>query len=97
MTTCLVTDSNKLIPYQGENFFNNTIEANNQLIDKILLGICESNSQIARLFNYPELLVVDTNPKTSYTIIANALRAGINVLTPSLPISAAKKFRNLLP
>ena len=84
MTTCLVTDSNKLIPYQRENFFNNTIEANNQLIDKILLGICESNSQIARLLNYPDLLVVDTNPKNAYPIIANALRTGINVLTPSL-------------
>lgn len=84
MTTCLVTDSNKLIPYQRENFFNNTIEANNQLIDKILLGICESNSQIARLLNYPDLLVVDTNPENAYPIIANALRAGINVLTPSL-------------
>jgi len=96
MTTCLVTDSNKLIPYQGENFFNNTIEANNQLIDKILLGICESNSQIARLFNYPELLVVDTNPKTSYTIIANALRAGINVLTPSLPHFSSEKIQELI-
>lgn len=96
MTTCLVADSNKLIPYLGENFFNNTIEANNQLIDSILLGICKSNSQIARLFNYPELLVVDTNPKTSYTIIANALRAGINVLTPSLIYFNSKKIQEFI-
>lgn len=96
MTTCLVTDSNKLIPYQRENFFNNTIEANNQLIDKILLGICESNSQIARLLNYPDLLVVDTNPKKTYTIIANALRAGINVLTPSLLHYSSENIQELI-
>jgi len=96
MTTCLVTDCNNLIPYQGENYFNNTIEANNQLIDDILLSICESNSQIAKLFNYPELLVVDTTPKTSYTIIANALRAGINVLTPSLIHFSSEKIQDLI-
>lgn len=96
MTTCLVTDSNKLIPYQRKNFFNNTIEANSQLIDKILLGICESNSQIARLLSYPDLLVVDTNPKKAYTIIANALRAGINVLTPSLLHFNSEKIQELI-
>lgn len=96
MTTCLITDSNNLIPYQGENYFNNTIEANNQLIDDILLGICESNSQIAKLFNYPELLVVDTSPNTAFTIVANALRAGINVLTPSLIHFSSEKIQELI-
>jgi hypothetical protein len=96
MTTCLVTDSYKTIPYQGENFFNNTIDANNHLIDEILLGICESSTQIAKLFNYPELLVVDTSPKTAYTIIANALRAGINVLAPSLLHFSSEKIQELI-
>ncbi|HDP74731.1 MAG TPA: hypothetical protein ENN49_02460 [Bacteroidales bacterium] len=96
MTTCLVTDSNKIIPYQEEKFFNNTIDANNQLIDEILLGICKSSTQIAKLFNYPELLVVDTSPKTAYTIIANALRAGINVLTPSLLHFSSEKIHELI-
>ncbi|MEW5845834.1 MAG: hypothetical protein AB1777_06155 [Bacteroidota bacterium] len=96
MITCLVTESNKLSQYSGNNFFNHTIEANYQLPDDILQGICEINPQTIGVFKHSELLVVDTNSKASYTITANALRAGINVLTPNLINYSSEQIQELI-
>lgn len=96
MITCLVTESHKLSLYSENSFFNHTIEACNQLPDNILEGICESNSEIVSIFKHSELLVVDTNNKASYAITANALRAGISVLTPNLIYFSSDQIQELI-
>lgn len=84
MTTGLVTESPKLAQYPGSNYFNHTIEVDSNLLDAILLNLCQNNSKTANVFNNSELIVVDTSPNKSFTIIANALRAGVNVISPNL-------------
>ncbi len=96
MKTCLVTDSQKLNYYFGNVIFNHTIESNNQHLESILLGSYENGSQIAKVFGHSELLVVDSNPSSSYAIIAKALRAGINVLSPNLVSLSSMQLQELI-